>query len=371
VAIGGAAAKSSLGLAAAAFVASLSSFQFGYATGILNVPQRIITTDLGLDKDSMSWAVVVSIWALGGLLGAQVAAVVADSRGRRPLLALSGLTCGASGLVAFCAGTASLAAGSEPVGGRSALCLLVLSRFISGGGCGMATVAAPLYLGEIATTETRGALGSLAQLSVVVAIVVAQGLAALITLQLGLHWRLVLGLPAFIGAAQLALLPLLPETPRYLLSRGFAQEGEAHDEAREARSEARSEAREALRLLRPRGGQASEAVEAELAALEQELGAGAGGGGRRGERRGVLLLWRDSASLRLPLLNAAAMMIGQQLSGINAVFYYSTTFFSSAGLDSPVAGTLLASAVNVLAMLASSAMMECAGRRRLLLVGEM
>ena len=143
VAIGGAAAKSPLGLAAAAFVASLSSFQFGYATGILNVPQRIITTDLGLDKDSISWAVVVSIWALGGLLGAQVAAVVADSRGRRPLLALSGLTCGTSGLVAFCAGTASLAAGPESVGGRSALCLLVLSRFISGGGCGMATVAAP------------------------------------------------------------------------------------------------------------------------------------------------------------------------------------------------------------------------------------
>ena len=48
------------------------------------------------------------------------------------------------------------------------------------------------------------------------------------------------------------------------------------------------------------------------------------GGGRR---QGVVSLWKTQRDLRLPLLAASVMMMGQQCSGINAVFYYSTSFF--------------------------------------------
>lgn len=85
--------------------------------------------------------------------------------------------------------------------------------------------------------------------------------------------------------------------------------------------------------------------------------------------RSVVALWRTRPDMRLPLLTAGVMMVGQQWSGINVVFYYSTTFFRSAGLSNPLVGTLLASGVNALAMLAVVPLMERAGRRRLLLVG--
>jgi hypothetical protein len=64
-----------------------------------------------------------------------------------------------------------------------------------------------------------------------------------------------------------------------------------------------------------------------------------------------------------------SLLVGQQLCGINALFFYSTDFFKLAGLDNPTVGTLLASGVNVIAVMCVLPLLVSTPRRKLLLVG--
>jgi hypothetical protein len=61
----------------------MAAFQFGFATGVLNVPQDAITDEVGLPSNGWGWAMVVSIWCFAGLLGTQVRAAPRDPS-RRP-----------------------------------------------------------------------------------------------------------------------------------------------------------------------------------------------------------------------------------------------------------------------------------------------
>ena len=62
-------ARASANLVLATVVACQGALQFGFAIGVLNIPQQLITTQLAVSPDGIAWAAVVSIWALGGLLG--------------------------------------------------------------------------------------------------------------------------------------------------------------------------------------------------------------------------------------------------------------------------------------------------------------
>jgi len=122
-----------------------------------------------------------------------------------------------------------------------------------------------------------------------------------------------------------------------------------------------AQAEASLRLLRP----ATHNVVAELAELKADALAAKA---QPSASTTMVSLLADK-SLRLPLLIAAVMTIGQQWSGINAVFFYSTSFFAAAGLANPVLGSLLASAVNLAAIIVATPLMEVFGRKRLLLSG--
>lgn len=58
----------------------LGSIQFGWATGVINMPQNVIESCL--DLDSFQWSVVVAAFTVGGLVGAQISGKFADSHGR-------------------------------------------------------------------------------------------------------------------------------------------------------------------------------------------------------------------------------------------------------------------------------------------------
>ena len=76
-------------------------------------------------------------------------------------------------------------------------------------------------------------------------------------------------------------------------------------------------------------------------------------------------------SLRSPLIIAVMMMLAQQLSGINAVIYFSTDIFKSAGLSTETSqyATLGMGGMNVLMTIVSLILIERAGRKTLMLVG--
>ncbi|XP_041280399.1 solute carrier family 2, facilitated glucose transporter member 4-like, partial [Onychostruthus taczanowskii] len=107
---------------------------------------------------------------------------------------------------------------------------------------------------------------------------------------------------------------------------------------------------------------AGPAAEAGLAALEAELDQGPA------PKVGLLELCR-SRRYRQPLIVTLGLQLAQQLSGINAIFYYSTSIFEGAGLQDPAVGTIGTGVVNVAATALSVVLVERAGRRVLQLVG--
>lgn len=78
-----------------------------------------------------------------------------------------------------------------------------------------------------------------------------------------------------------------------------------------------------------------------------------------------------NSALRIPLIIALMVMFAQQLSGINAVMFFSTKIFMMAQLDKTAAqiATMVVGAVNVLMTFVSLILVEKAGRKQLLLVG--
>ena len=75
-------------------------------------------------------------------------------------------------------------------------------------------------------------------------------------------------------------------------------------------------------------------------------------------------------TLKLPLMLVSFLQLGQQLSGINAVFYYSDVIFKSAGLDANTSqyATIGTGIINVLMALISVPVMSFFGRRTLFLI---
>lgn len=63
----------------------------------------------------------------------------------------------------------------------------------------------------------------------------------------------------------------------------------------------------------------------------------------------------------------AALFLFQQLAGINAVVYYSTAVFRSAGISSDVAASALVGASNVFGTIIASSLMDKRGRKSLLI----
>lgn len=118
-------------------------------------------------------------------------------------------------------------------------------------------------------------------------------------------WPVLLGLAICPAILQLLLLPVCPESPRYLLITKQWEE----------------EARKALRRLR-----ASSAVEEDIEEMRAEERA------QQSESHISTMELICSPTLRAPLIIGIVMQLSQQLSGINAVFYYSTSLFTSAGL---------------------------------------
>ncbi|XP_010147069.1 PREDICTED: solute carrier family 2, facilitated glucose transporter member 1, partial [Eurypyga helias] len=82
----------------------------------------------------------------------------------------------------------------------------------------------------------------------------------------------------------------------------------------------------------------------------------------------IMELFR-SPMYRQPILIAIVLQLSQQLSGINAVFYYSTSIFEKSGVEQPVYATIGSGVVNTAFTVVSLFVVERAGRRTLHLIG--
>ncbi|KAK9513953.1 hypothetical protein VZT92_027447 [Zoarces viviparus] len=322
--------------------AVIGSLQFGYNTGVINAPEqklRRFFQNVSMERhgepfspgaNTMVWSFAVAIFSVGGMVGSFSVGAMVNKFGRIKSMLLSNI------LAVLGGGLMGLSALSRSYE------MVIIGRLIIGVFCGMCTGLTPMYVGEIAPTALRGAFGTLHQLALVIGILVAQIFGLEFILGSDTLWPLLLALTILPAILQCIMLPFCPESPRYLLISLNKEE-----EARKA-------------LVRLRG---CEDVSDDIQEMKEE------GMKMAMEKKVSILELFRSRKYRQPIIIAIVLQLSQQLSGINAVFYYSTGIFDTAGVTQPIYATIGAGVVNTVFTVVSLFLVERAGRRTLHLIG--
>ena len=351
---------------AAVALAAMPMFLFGFNTGVMNAPESVIFPSHSV----LEWSIAVSAFCVGGFFGANVSGRLADVWGRRPCLAMI--------LVA------NVIFGVLHVLSPNMI-VLIAARAGVGVAGGASTVLTPMYLSEISPSHIRGSIGTMTQFSCVVGIL-ASILWALPFCTVH-TWRIIfVPLPILAGLGLLAIPWGLPESPKWLLMNHYVARGQ---EARGTMARFRNfhEERDAelieMEVMLSLGGGANNTAPSPLVAasategdrenqeeeadFEEEEGTSSGELRRQTSFTTTGRSFRSFAldpKNRIPLISAILFPVAQQLSGINAVFYYSTLFFDGV-IPNPQTGTILAFSVNVLATVVAVLAMDRFGRKTL------
>ncbi|XP_030461141.2 plastidic glucose transporter 4 [Syzygium oleosum] len=303
-------------------VACLGAILFGYHLGVVNGALEYLAKDLGIAENTVAQGWIVSTLLAGATVGSFTGGALADKFGRTRTFQLDAIP---------------LVIGAFLCATAQSVQTMIIGRLLAGIGIGISSAIVPLYISEISPTEIRGALGSVNQLFICIGILAAL-VAGLPLAGNPLWWRSMFGI-ALIPSVLLALgMGFSPESPRWLFQQGKIVEAE-----------------KAIRTL---------CGKEKVAEVMQDLTASQSGSAE--PEAG----WFDLFSSRYwkVVSVGAALFLFQQLAGINAVVYYSTSVFRSAGIASDVAASALVGAANVLGTTVASSLMDKQGRKSLLMI---
>ncbi|MDT7579207.1 MAG: transporter, family, major inositol transporter [Pseudonocardiales bacterium] len=310
-------------------VATFGGLLFGYDTGVINGALEPMKADLGLTATGEG--LVTSTLLLGAAIGALVCGKLNDVLGRKKTLIILA--------VLFFVGT---------LGGVFApsLGVMIPSRIILGFAVGGASVTVPVYLAELAPTERRGSLAGRGELAIVIGQMLAFIMNAIIGNVWADHqgvWRYMLAVAALPAVALFVGMMSMPESPRWLISKG------RHDEALAVLLQVRSEERAR-----------AEMEEVEFLAAEEEEA-------HLGGLHDLKVPW-----IRRLFIAGIGVAIFQQTTGINSIMYYGTQVLTRAGFSASAA--LIANVANgVLAVVGSTIclffLMDRVPRRKLIIGG--
>ncbi|KAK8546568.1 hypothetical protein V6N13_067776 [Hibiscus sabdariffa] len=302
-------------------VACLGAILFGYHLGVVNGALEYLAKDLGIAENTVLQGWVVSTLLAGATVGSFTGGSLADKFGRTRTFQLDAIP---------------LIIGAILTATAQSVQTMIIGRLLAGIGIGISSAIVPLYISEISPTEIRGALGSINQLFICIGILAAL-VAGLPLAGNPQWWRTMFGIAA-VPSILLALgMAFSPESPRWLYQQGKLPEAE-----------------KAIRTLYGKE---------RVADVMHEL-RNAGQGSTEPEAG-----WFDLFSSRYwkVVSVGAALFLFQQLAGINAVVYYSTAVFRSAGIASDVAASALVGASNVFGTAIASSLMDRQGRKSLLM----
>ncbi|GLD65185.1 solute carrier family 2, facilitated glucose transporter member 9-like protein, partial [Lates japonicus] len=253
-------------------------------------------TGLSGETLTLMYSLTVSVFAIGGLLGSLIVGMLVTRFGRK------GTVVNTTVLV-FIAG--SLMGFSRICGSPE---MVIFGRFITGIHSGISLSVVPMYLGEIAPKNLRGFLGLVPSIFIGTGVFAAQVLGLHELLGKEEHWPLFLSVVVVPTFIQLMLLPWFPESPRYLL----IEKHNIHATIT------------ALKWYRAKCN-----IQAEIEEMQEEQ--------RSLSSVQTLSVWKLllDDTVRWQVLSVVVINIGMQLSGIDAIWFYTNDIFENAGIPAP------------------------------------
>jgi SP family arabinose:H+ symporter-like MFS transporter len=307
-----------------AIVSALAGFLFGFDTVVISGAEQKIQSLWGLSPGMHGFAIGSALY--GTVLGALFGGWPTDFFGRKKTLLCIGVLYVISAVgCAFSNGVA----------------MFILARVLGGIGIGISTVAAPLYISEIAPPAYRGRLAGMFQFNIVFGILIAFASNALLAGIGENAWRWMLGVAAFPSIVYTVMCFAIPESPRWLIGR----KGD------------RAAGVKVLRLIEPEVSTAQREADADaiLAASSERVTAA------------HFWTWR----LRVPIFLAFFIAFFNQLSGINAILYFAPRIFEMTGLGAKAAmlQSVGIGVTNLIFTFVGLSLIDRLGRRTLLYIG--
>jgi len=321
-----------------ALTVAFGGFLMGFDASVISGVVGFIEPEFGLTKIQVGWA--VSCLTLTATLGMMISGPLSDRLGRKKVLVLSAVVYAVSAILSAVA---------------TSFTFLVVARMIGGFGVGASLILAPMYIAEIAPARLRGRMVSFNQLNIVIGISVAFFSNLMVlklgksdaswaqALQFGPHnWRWMLGLETFPALLYFFSLFAVPESPRWLIMRGRDQE--------------------ALATMKRALGEAE--AETQIQTIKASIASEAG-------RQKTPLVELFLPAMRKVLLIGLVVGIIQQITGINAVFFYAPMIFQQSGLgtDAAFAQAVVVGLINVVFTVIAISLVDKLGRKPLLTGG--
>jgi len=305
-------------------IVALGGFLLGFDSAVISGAVKGITVYFEMTKSMVGFSVGCVIF--GAMAGNLVAGPLADKFGRKKVLVIVAI------LFAISASWSAMATGYVE---------FVVARIIGGIGVGGAILIAPIYIAEIAPPKLRGSLVSFNQLNIVLGISVAYFSNYFLVNIEGESWRWMLGVEAIPAIIYFLGLLFVPKSPRWLIQKSNKVE-QAH------------------KTLQKIGGE----VYAEHTIKEIERGLA------KKEEKGTLSDIFKSKYATIMII-ALGIAFFQQITGINAVFYYAPTIFEQAGgsTDSSFLQAIVVGLTNLVFTLVAIRLIDRLGRKPLLLIG--
>ncbi|KAF4039503.1 Sugar (and other) transporter [Phytophthora infestans] len=339
-------------------VAVLQALQFGWSTSQMN--NSIFNNEADCDARPIApgtclmfpghtktqWTIAVSSWIVGGMIGSLLTGRVSNKFGRKPTM------------MANCV---FMIAGGAVQASASTITIFTVGRVLAGIAAGGSTAVIPGFIGEICPPHLRSKLGVCFQISITLGHLFVAITFFFASTSTG--WRYIAGFPIILASLFLLLAPIvLVESPAWLLMDNKPKEAEKEL----ARLFGEDNVYTAKKWINQQ--QDDPESKREGSVRLQDLGMSMIAPSPDANQQSSLS--RLFSSTLLPqMLTAIGVAAAQQLTGVNAVFFYSSGIFKQAGLSDSRIGVLLVNFVNVLPTLFCGLLSARLGNRKLILIG--
>lgn len=306
------------------FIVAIGGFLLGFDSAVISGAVNGIREYFHMTDWMLGFSVGCVIF--GAMLGNILAGPLSDKFGRKKMLIFTALLFTISGLWSALSTT---------------YVTFIIARMIGGVGIGMAILIAPIYIAEVAPPKLRGSLVSLNQLNIVLGISVAYFSNYFLKDLSSESWRWMLGVEAIPAFLYFVFLFVVPRSPRWLIQRLNLV-----DTAKLILIKIGGEEYAKLTVEEILRGVAKKEVKGKLSDL-------------------------FSSRLRTIIIIALGLAFFQQITGINAIFYYAPTIFEQAGgsTDASFLQAIVVGLTNLVFTLVAIRLIDRLGRKPLLLIG--